>query len=309
MLAIVGASGKLGYATLTSLLEHNLLPASHIICTTSSPSGESKLRALQRTHPFHIRHATWDDPSTLAPALQDCTNLFLISSPAIHKDFNEAPPGSGREEDHYALLTAAKEAGIEHVYYTSLAFANPSKSRVMKAHERTEAYLAEHWEGRHTIIREGLYSESWPLYLGHYDLAGDAEREEVVVAGDGKVNWTSIPDLGLANALILADPVEKWRGRTFYLCQREAWTLGEVAGMVGRARGKEVRLRVVGREEHERFYVRERGMERDMVEWWSRSYDALRDGECEIDDPTLEELLARKGAKPTPMEEKVGEML
>ena len=36
---------------------------------------------------------------------------------------------------------------------------------------------------------------------------------------------------------------------------------------------------------------------------------ALRDNECEIDDPTLEQLLATKGVKPTPMEETVAGML
>lgn len=79
--------------------------------------------------------------------------------------------------------------------------------------------------------------------------------------------------------------------------------------MVGRARGKAVGLRVVDRDEHERFYTEERGMPEPMVKWWSKSYDALRDGECEIDDSTLEELLARKGMKPTSMEQTVQEML
>lgn len=46
-----------------------------------------------------------------------------------------------------------------------------------------------------------------------------------------------------------------------------------------------------------------------MITWWSKTYDALRDGECQIDDPTLEQLLAKKGVKPTPMEETVAEML
>ena len=46
-----------------------------------------------------------------------------------------------------------------------------------------------------------------------------------------------------------------------------------------------------------------------MITWWSKSYDALRDGECQIDDPTLERLLAEKGVKPTPMEETVAKML
>ena len=46
-----------------------------------------------------------------------------------------------------------------------------------------------------------------------------------------------------------------------------------------------------------------------IITWWSKTYDALRDNECAIEDPTLEQLLATKGVKPTRMEETVAEML
>ena len=49
-------------------------------------------------------------------------------------------------------------------------------------------------------------------------------------------------------------------------------------------------------------------MEAPFVRWWSTTYDALRENECEIDDPTLEKLLESKGVKPKPVEETVQEM-
>jgi uncharacterized protein YbjT (DUF2867 family) len=306
MLVIAGASGKLGFATLTSLLEHDLIPASEITVTSSSASGAAKLKPATEKG-AKLVSAEWDDPASWEAAFEDADKLFLISSARIEKDFGDAPYGQGREADHFRALEAAKKAGVKHVYYTSLAFANPSKSRVMKAHERTEEYLRNEWPGKFTIIREGLYNESWPLYFGHYDVPND-DRDEVITAGDSLISWTSIPDLGLANALILAAPSGDWAGKTFYLSQRKAHTLNEVAGMVSKARGKTVGFRVVPREEHEKFYV-EKHMPEPMITWWSKSYDALRDGECQIDDPTLERLLAEKGVKPTPMEETVANML
>ena len=307
MLVIEGASGKLGFATLNALLDHNLIPASEITVTSSSAAGSRKLQAAVQKG-VKLVSAEWDDPSSWEKAFAGADKLFLISSARIDKDFNDAPPGKGREADHYVALEAAKKAGVKHVYYTSLAFANPSKSRVMTAHERTEEYLKREWVGKNTIIREGLYNESWPLYFGHYDVPSDS-RSEVVTAGDSPISWTSIPDLGLANALILSDSPADWKDKTFYLSQRKAHTLDEVAQMVSQARGKEVNLKTVPREEHERFYVQERGMPEPMIKWWSRTYDALKDRECEIQDPTFEQLLARKGVKPTPMEETVKQML
>ena len=307
MLVIEGASGKLGFATLNALLDHKLLPPSEITVTSSSESGAKKLQpAVQKG--VRLVSANWDDASSWERAFEDADKLFLISSARIDKDFNDAPPGKGREADHFIALEAAKEAGVNHVYYTSLAFANPSKSRVMKAHERTEEYLQRGWKGKYTIIREGLYNESWPLYFGHYDVPND-ERSEVVTAGDSPISWTSIPDLGLANALILSDAPSEWTNKTFYLSQRKAHTLSEIAVMVSKARGKDVEYKTVPREGHERFYVQEKGMPEPMITWWSKTYDALKDRECEIDDSTLEQLLGRKGVKPTQLEETIRQML
>lgn len=308
MLAIVGASGKLGLATLQAVLSHNLLPPNQIICTSSSDEGTAKLSSAQQKG-VRVKRAHWDDPSSFEVAFEGCKKLFLISSSRIQKDFNDAPEGEGREADHYAALEAAERVGVKHVYYTSLAFQKPSKSRVMKAHERTEDWLkANKGKIKFTIIREGLYNESWPLYLGHYK-PGQDERTEVPLAGDSKISWTSIADLGLASALILATSSDEWTGRTVYLAQSKAHTLAEVAEMVSRARSEKVRLKIVPREEHEKYYVEERGMDEAYVKWWSRTYDALREQECEIRDPTLEELLGNKRLRPKRLEETLVEML
>ncbi|KAK4499229.1 hypothetical protein PRZ48_009742 [Zasmidium cellare] len=305
-IAIAGASGKLGFATLNALLDYNLVNPSDIVCTTSSDSGAQKLQSAKQKG-VEIRSANWDDQGSFVKTFQDCEKLFLISSARVEKDFNEAPPGKGREEDHFRAIAAAKEAGVKHIYYTSLAFANPSLSRVMKAHERTEEHL-KNASFQWTFIREGLYNESWPLYFGHYDVPNDP-REEVLVAGDSKISWTSIPDLGLATALVLAAPSEDWAGKTFYLAQSKAHSLEEVAEMFSRAKGKEVRLKVVSRPEHEEYYIQDRKMEAPFIMWWSKTYDALRENECEIQDPTLEQLLATKGRKPISMEQTVEEMV
>ncbi|KAF2165552.1 hypothetical protein M409DRAFT_67335 [Zasmidium cellare ATCC 36951] len=305
-IAIAGASGKLGFVTLNALLDHSLVAPSDIVCTTSSDSGAQKLQPAQQKG-VEVRSANWDDQASFVTAFQGCEKLFLISSARVEMDFNDAPPGEGREADHFRALAAAKEAGVKHVYYSSLAFANPSLSRVMKAHERTEQYLKKsgfQW----TAIREGLYNESWPLYFGHYDVSNDS-RSEVPVGGNSKISWTSIPDLGLATALVLAAPSEEWAGKTFYLSQSKAHSLDDVAKMISRAKGKEVKLKVVTRPEHEEYYIKDRKMDAPFIKWWSKTYDALRENECEIHDPTLEQPLATKGRKPISMEETVEEMV
>jgi len=133
----------------------------------------------------------------------------------------------------------------------------------MRAHLRTEEFLhGLEAEGmKFTILREGLYNESWPLYLGYYDVKGRDDRSEIVLAGDGKISWTSIGDLGLRNALILADENEgKWEGKTIYLSKTvDPKTLKEIAGLVGRARGRELQVKIVGEQEYVDFYAWKEG--------------------------------------------------
>lgn len=308
MLVIVGASGKLGFATLNALLDRNLIPSNEITCTTSSEAGAQKLQQAKELG-VKIRFANWDDQQSFADAFQGCSKLFLISSSRISKEFGDEHPvnGKGREEDHFVALEAAKKAGVQHVYYTSLAFSKPSRSRVMIAHQRTEDWLRENaGDMNYTIIREGLYNESWPLYLGHYNLQDD-QRSEISLPGDGKICWTAIGDLGLANALILAAPSEDWASQTCYLSQKKAHTLEEVATMVSKTRGK-VDVSITSRQEHIRENV-ERDVGRGVVTWWSPTYDAVRQGECEIKDGILEALLKRKSVTPKTLEESVEEML
>lgn len=227
-------------------------------------------------------------------------------------DYNDAPLWQGREKHHLAAIDAAVKVGVEHIYYTSLGFTNPSKASVMRAHERTEKYLKGlEGEGkvRVTILREGLYNESWPLYFGYFFKLKDETRKEVLVAGDGPISWTSIPDMAFATAKILSQPSDEWKGKTFYLSQKRTWTLGDVAGTLSKVKGEEVKLKIVSRKEYEEFYVVEKGMERASVEWWSSTYDALKDGECAIDDPTLEWILREAGRKPESLEGTIERMM
>jgi hypothetical protein len=76
---------------------------------------------------------------------------------------------------HKGAIDAVIEVGIEHIYYTSLAFASESVTAVMKAHLRTETYL-NNKNVKYAIIREGIYSESISLYLGFFDRTFSKEK-------------------------------------------------------------------------------------------------------------------------------------
>lgn len=226
-------------------------------------------------------------------------------------DYNDAPLWKGREAHHRAAIDAAVKAGVKHIYYTSLAFGNPSKAGVMRAHIRTEKYLndlADQGTIDFTIIREGLYNESWPLYFGYYFGLLEDKRQKVVVAGDGPISWTAISDMAFGTAKIVVAPSGEWKGKTLYLSQNKTWTLDRISRLISTWVHQDVRVEVVSREEFVEHYAN-KGMERASVEWWSTTYDALKDGECDIKDSTLEGILKEAGREPISLEATVGEML
>ncbi|KAH8597653.1 hypothetical protein B0O99DRAFT_660570 [Bisporella sp. PMI_857] len=306
MLALTGTTGKIGGAVLDAILKENLLPPSELVLCTSSNPSDARWEDL-KSRGAQVRQSNYDDPESMTTAFAGCSKLFLVSTPRIQMDFNDAPNGEGREKHHIAAINAARSAGVSHIYYTSLAFEPNSLSGVMRAHLRTEAFLHSLTDIKYTTIREGLYNESWPLYLGYYDLKND-DRDEILLAGDGEISWTSIAELGLGTALVIVEAGGKYAGKTFYLSNPNTVNLDGIAKTVSKIKGREVTIKIVSREEYIKHYVA-RGKEKPAVEWWSLTYPALNLKECKIQDNALVELLSSKGRELKPVEETVKEML
>ena len=288
-----------------SILDLALTPAQ-----TSSDPESSRFDGL-RSQNIELRQANFNDSSSLKEAYTGCERLFLVSSPLVELDYNDAPIWQGREKHHRAAIDAAVEAGVKHIYYTSLAFGGQSEAGVMRAHVRTEEYLHElESQGKIniTIMREGLYSDAWPLAFGYYFGLKNETRDEVVVAGDGPLSFARLADITLATAKILAKPSQDWVGKTVTLGQRQTWTLQDIAALVSRERGQKVNLKVVSKEEFDDYYTG-RGLERASVEWWSSAYEAFVKGECAVEDPTLENMLEEAGKSPELFETTLKRML
>ena len=155
MIILTGTTGGLGSQILKYILSLNLIPPSQIIISlyntssapTDLPSG------------VQIRQGDFSRPESLDVAFAGAHTLLLVSYPSIAHKL--------RVDSHVNVIDAAKRAGIKRIYYTSLAFADGSVSSVMQAHLDTEAYLKQSGLA-YTIVREGIYAESYPLYLGKF---------------------------------------------------------------------------------------------------------------------------------------------
>ena len=108
-------------------------------------------------------------------------------------------PLSVSMEDGTAMVSAAREAGIDHIVYTSLASPVPeSPITFSKDHQDTET-LIEQSGASYTILRNNLYTDlllmSGPQAIGMGQL--------IAAAGDGRASYVTRADCARAAAAAL----------------------------------------------------------------------------------------------------------
>ena len=145
ILMVTGASGHLGRRVVELLLEGKEGP---IVAGTRTPEKLKDLGAKGA----EIRHADFEDPSSLDKAFTGVERLLIISTDALDQ------PGK-RFAQHKNAVEAAQRAGVKHVLYTSMPNPEPGNPITFAPdHYNTERALAASkftW----TILRHNWYSD------------------------------------------------------------------------------------------------------------------------------------------------------
>lgn len=215
-ITVTGATGQLGRLVIESLLARGV-PAGEIVALGRDLSKVEDLagRGVQ------VRHADYDDPATLAPALAGATRVLLVSA---------SDPGR-RAAQHQAVIEAAEAAGVEQLVYTSAPNAGTASYSIAEDHRATEALLAES-DLPTVVLRNGWYLENYlpqlPVYLEH---------GVVGAAGDGRFSAATRADLAEAAAVVLT--TDGHAGQTYSL-GGPAFTLTELAAEIARQSGRDV---------------------------------------------------------------------
>ncbi|WP_438003659.1 SDR family oxidoreductase [Sorangium sp. So ce321] len=270
MIILTGTTGNLGSSILRHML--GLVPPSRIIASVHNRSAQAH-EGLEKKG-VHVRAGDYHDPGSLERAFAGGDRLLIVSHPSFSDELRVA--------SHRNAIDAAKKAGVKHIYYTSIAFGGESKAAVMKAHLETEAYLRSAGVD-HTIIREGVYMESYPLYLGFFEVS-DAE---VVVPGDGGVAWAARDDLAEATAKVIAGG--GYKDETILLTGPRAYTLAQTTALVSSILGREIRFSTASQGE----FVKRHAAKGDAARLWASTYPAIEAGELSVVDPSLERILGR----------------
>lgn len=290
---IFPASGSLGTSTYTHLLSQVTNNAVVLISRFPEKVPRDYVAKGVRT-----RRASYEStPEELANAFSGLEALFLISYPSHVHEY--------RTQVQRKAIDAALGAGVKHIFYSSLCFAqndqDTSVAEVMGAHLDTERYLktlpgSATW----TIVREGLYSESFPIYTAYWDIGNPSS--EILIPHDGSkpgVSWVKRDELGEATARLVAQYASSptsfaYTNKTLSLTGSREMTLESTVQTLSRAVGKEVCIRQVSVEEYatQPQVVEAFGSEA-LAKTWATAFEAIRRGETAKVTPILKKLLGR----------------
>lgn len=214
-IAITAASGQLGHLVIEKLKAK--VPASEIIALARNPEKAADLGVT-------VGEADYSRPETLGPALAGVDLLLFISS-------GEAGPG--RVEQHRHVVAAAKQAGVNHMIYTSVLHADTSPLGLAEEHRETEGMIKASGIP-YTFLRNGWYTENYMASVGGA-LAGGAV---IGSAGEGRIS--SAPRADYAEAAVAVLTGEGHEGQTYELGGDEAYTLTDLATEISRQAGRTI---------------------------------------------------------------------
>lgn len=177
----------------------------------------------------------------------------------------------------------------------------------MQAHLDTERYLDQcvdrHPGFAYTVIREGLYSESYPLYTAFFDLEHPVDEIKIPHDGSGPgIAWVKREELGEGTAELLKRYMQdqagfKYRNQKVLLSGAKTLTMEETVATLAKIAKHEVCIRQVSVEE----FAKQPQVKSNFIyhgvdhsTFWTTTFEAFRRGEAAFVSPLLQELLGRE---------------
>ncbi len=218
MILVTGANGHLGSQTIDFLLQND--SSSEVAGLVRSEKKGAELREKG----VELRIGNYNNKTSITKALRGIDTLLLISSSTVE----------GRVKQHKNVIDAAKETGVQHIFYTSIVLADKQLSPLSESHNETEK-LIYNSEIPFTIYRNTFYGEFLPMYLGDALETGDW-----YFPSDGeKINLALRSEMAEALANGLADSPEH-QNKVYEITSRKAYSLKEIADLLSSETGKDI---------------------------------------------------------------------
>ena len=216
--AVTGANGQLGALIIDSLLARGVAAGD----VTAIVRDADKAAPLAEKG-VKVAVAPYEDVDALTEALEGVDRLVLVSGSEVGQ----------RLAQHTNVISAAGQAGVGFIAYTSLLNVTSSHLGLAPEHKGTEELLGSSGID-HAILRNGWY---WENYVSALD-SGRATGKIFGAAGDARVSGAARRDYAEAAAAVITG--EDQAGKVYELAGSPALTYPEIAAAVGEVIGREV---------------------------------------------------------------------
>jgi NAD(P)H dehydrogenase (quinone) len=272
VIAVTGASGKLGGASIRYLLERKVAP-NDIVAVVRDPAKVTDFAAKA----IQVRRGDYTDATSLEAAFRGVDRLAFISTSAL---------GEERMLHHGNVVKAARAAGVKHIVYTSVI--KPAANAQFAAspgHFHTEALIRESGIP-YTFFRNNLYLDLVPFLFGGALQTGSLVHN----GGKGRIGFVARDDIAYGLAAVLA--AGDHANREYPITAVTPYSLSEVASVLGKVSGKSVTYTPVSSDEF-RKALETQGLPAPVVGMSVGLGEAIRAGEFDAGSDQLSRLMGR----------------
>lgn len=273
MIAITGANGQLGRATVDYLTQ--IISPSKIIAVVRDPNALDTAWKDQ----VQVRCADYAHPETLDQALAGVSILLQISSTIT---------GAEGMQQERNVAEAAARAGVQHIIYTSSLMADTTAEFTGSRQAAATEAVIRNSGMSYTFFRNSLYMEMILQIAGEVFEGGDI----CYPAKYARMSFVSRNDIAEALALVIQH-TDKHRNQTYEITGPAAWSMFDVCEMLRQERKLFCRYISIEEEEY-RDVLRSLHFSPGLEEQLCSMAAGISVGEFSLVDDALEQLLGRK---------------
>ncbi len=273
MIAITGANGNLGKATISFLLQK--VDPTKIVAIVRKPETVNDFKEQG----VIIMQADYNDYDTLKQVFKDVEKVLHIST--IGVDVKTAQ----RQEKN--VVNALVENNVKHIVYTSMV--QTQTDRIFegtKTSYETEERIKE-TAIPYTVFRNSMYMEAIPELIGNAFQTGEIRYP----SGNGKVSFVSRIDIAEAISNVLTESVHD--NQIYEITGNIAYSFAELAQLINTEKSTTVNHTDISdkvfREELISYQI-----PFEVVDLLVSMANGIKAGEFSYIDNSLEKLLGRK---------------
>jgi NAD(P)H dehydrogenase (quinone) len=255
-IGVTGASGGVGSRVVRRLLD--LVHGAPVVALTRTPEAVPEQPGLT------ARHADYEDRSSLLASMRGVDTLVFISSDGV------ADPV---RRHHANIVSAAIEAGVEHVVYTSILDISPDSGfYYAPLHRKTEAMLVDVGLGC-SLARTSIFAD---YFASAWVTPALADGDLALPAATGRMSLVTRDDVARALAALAVERMPA----IVELTGPAALTAAEICEFTRATTGRELSYSAIDEPSYRDLMARDRAPDW-LIEAYSSMWTSVREGRFE----------------------------